>query len=96
MKWRPELFFVRWSILERSVKSSGLERSERLFAEAKQHVTLAQIIYEPYLGQTRGILKDISDVNVILEDESFYTLVNNEEKRQVYAAIAWEFTGTGH
>ena len=32
----------------------------------------------------------------MLKDMAFYISVDNEEKRQVYAAMAKEFTGTGH
>lgn len=90
------IFFVRWSILERSGKSSSLERSETLLSEAKQHVALAQRTCKRYPGQTQGMLRDVSDVDMMLKDTPFYTLVDNEEKRQVYAAMAREFTGTGH
>jgi len=89
-------FFVRWSILERSVESSSLERSETLLAEAKQQVALAQTTCERYPGQTRGMLREVSNVDRMLNDAAFYTSVDNEEKRQVYAAMAREFTGTGH
>ena len=35
----------------------------------------------------------LSDVDMMLKDTPFYTSVDNEEKRKVYAQ---EFTGTGH
>lgn len=90
------IFFVCWSILERSGKSSSLERSDMLLSEAKQYVALAQRTCKRYLGQTQGMLRDVSDVDMMLKDTPFYTLVDNEEKRQVYTAIAREFTGMGH
>jgi len=67
-----------------------------LLAEAKQQVALAQTTCERYPGQTRGILREVSNVDRMLNNAAFYTSVDNEEKRQVYAAIAREFTGTGH
>ena len=75
------IFFVRWSILERSGKSSSLERSETLLSEAKQHVALAQRTCDRYPGQTQGILRDVSDVDMMLKDTPFYISVDNEEKR---------------
>ena len=90
------VFFIRWSILERSVESSGLERPETLLAEAKQQVALAQTTCERYPGQTRGMLREVSDIDRMLKDTVFYKLVDNEEKRQVYAAMAREFSGMGH
>ena len=87
---------MRWSILKRSGESSSLERSETLLSEATQHVALAQRTCKRYLGQNQGMLRDVSDVKMMLKDTPFYTSVDNEEKRQVYAAMAREFTGTGH
>ena len=95
-KVEARIFFIRWSILERSGKSSSLERSKTLLSEAKQHVALAQRTCERYPGQTQGMLRDISDVDIMLKDTPFYISVDNKEKRQVYAAIAREFTSTGH
>lgn len=90
------VFFVRWSILERSVESSNLEKSEVLLAEAKQQVASAQRTCKRYPGQTRGMYRDVLDVDRMVKDMAFYISVDNEEKRQVYAAMAKEFTGTGH
>ena len=90
------IFFVRWSILERSIQSSNLTRSETLLTEAKQQVALAETICQKHPGQTRGMSSEVSHVDRMLKDMTFYTSVNNEEKRQVYAAMAREFTGTGH
>ena len=90
------VFFVRWSILERSAGSSSPDQPETLLSAAKQHVVLAQTTCERHPGETRGMLKDVLDVEKMLKDKPFYTSVENEEKRQVYAAMAREFTGTGH
>ena len=83
-------------MLERSGESSSLERSETLLSEATQHVALAQRTFKRYPGQNQGMLRDVSDVNMMLKDTPFYTSVDDEEKRPVYAARAREFTGTGH
>ena len=40
---KARIFFIRWSILERSAASSSLIKSEALLAEAKQQVGLAQM-----------------------------------------------------
>ena len=42
------------------------------------------------------MLRDVSDVDMMLKDTPFYTSVDNEEKRQMYAAMAREFTDTSH
>jgi len=42
------------------------------------------------------MLREVSDVERMLKDTAFYISVDNEEKRQVYAAMAREFTGTGY
>ncbi|KAI9781350.1 MAG: hypothetical protein M1816_002396 [Peltula sp. TS41687] len=90
------VFFARWSILERSVKPVDLEQSEMLLAEAKEQLAVAETTCKRYPGQTRGMLTEISNVHRMFWDAAFYTTVDNEEKRQVYAAMAREFTGTGH
>ncbi|KAI9884084.1 MAG: hypothetical protein M1823_004133 [Watsoniomyces obsoletus] len=92
------VFFARWCILERSSWSStGIEKAQTLLEEAKEQLSLAKITCEKYPGQTRGMLSEITAVEeMILKDTAFYTSVSNEEKRQVYAAMALEFTGTGH
>lgn len=90
------VFFVRWSILERSTESSSLSKSKTLLAEAKQQVGLAQMTCQRCSGQTQGMLREVSNVDRMLKDMAFYTSVDNEEKRQVYKAMAREFTGTDH
>lgn len=90
------VFFVRWSILERSIISSDLERSKTLLAEAKDQLSLAEETCKQHPGQTRGMLTEVLDVSRMLRDTTFYATVDNEEKRQIYAAMAREFTGTGH
>ena len=95
-KVEARTYFVRWSILERSGKCSSLEPSKTSLSKTKHHVALAQGTCERYPGQTQGMLRDVSDINMMLKDTPFYTPVDNEEKRQVYAAMAREFTGTGH
>ena len=47
-------------------------------------------------GQNQDMLRDVSDGDMTLKDIPFYISVDNEEKRQVYVAMAREFTGTGH
>jgi len=42
------------------------------------------------------MLRDVSNVDMMLKNIPFYTSVDNEEKRQAYAAMAREFTDTGH
>ena len=90
------VFFIRWSIFERSVASSSLTKSEALLAGAKQQVDFAQKTCRRCPGQTQGMPREVSDVDRMLRDMVFYSPIDNEEKRQVYAAMAREFTGTGH
>jgi hypothetical protein len=39
---------------------------------------------------------EVEEVEKMLRDSTFYMLVSNEEKAAVYAAMAYDFRGTGH
>ena len=90
------IFFVRWCTLERSVISIDSELSKILLQEAKQQVTAAEATCKSCPGQTKGLKKQLFEVSKMLRDTIFYTVVDDEEKRQVYAAMAAELRGTGH
>ena len=42
------------------------------------------------------MLKDTSDLDIMLKNTPFYMSVDNNKKWQVHVVIAREFTGTGH
>ena len=94
------LFWARWFILERSVsrRASGVVEgeSEDLSARIKDHLVRAEQTCRQYPGQTRGMLQEAEEVKRMMRYATFYTVVEAAEKRQVYAAMAGEFQGTGH
>ncbi len=101
------IFLARWCSLERSspslssmVSSSPQldNKQTLLLEEAQEQLSLAKSICKRYPGQTRGMLSEIEAVEEMIKHDAavFYSPVSNEEKRQVYAAMALEFSGTGH
>lgn len=67
-----------------------------LVQQARECLVTAKDICNDHLGTTRGMLEEIGDVETMLRDSTFYSTVTNDEKAQVYAAMAREFRGTGH
>ncbi|KAI9821505.1 MAG: hypothetical protein M1832_003353 [Thelocarpon impressellum] len=90
------VFWARWAILERSVRFGDVDKSEALLASAQEQLERAEKACEDHPGQTRGMPAEIEEARRMLRGSVFYTRVDNEEKRQVYAAMANEFSGTGH
>ena len=89
------LYWARFLALERSCVDSGSDFTRRL-DEAREHLRLARKFCNKYPSQTRGMKNEIEIVEKMLRDSTFYTIVSNEEKAAVYAAMAQEFSGTGH
>ncbi|KAL9038562.1 MAG: hypothetical protein Q9214_005230 [Letrouitia sp. 1 TL-2023] len=89
------LFFARFIALERGFADSMPEGSAPLIS-AQQHLDEAEALCIRYPGQTPGMASEIDDARTMLRGSTFYTNVSNEEKAQVYAAMAADFQGTGH
>lgn len=89
------LYWARFFALERSFTSADTELTE-LLEEAREHLRLARKLCDKYPGQTGGMRDEVEDVEKMLRDSTFYLPVSNEEKAAVYAAMAQEFSGTGH
>jgi hypothetical protein len=64
--------------------------------KARGHLQLVHKICDEYPGQIAGMRNEVEDVERMLRDSTFYMLVSNEEKATVYAAMAYDFRGTGH
>jgi hypothetical protein len=106
------IFFARWAALERAAASSlsssssptaatatnDLAQSVRLLDAAKEHLRAAEEVCKRWRAQTPGMLAEVEAASAMLrrDGDVFYTAVDNDEKRQVYAAMAREFLGTGH
>ena len=99
------LYFVRWVILERGASivkpSTALEHTKQLLGAASKHLSAARSTCEAKPGSTRGMRAEVDALETALQQAStnpstFYTPVVNDERRQVFAAMALEFSGTGH
>lgn len=90
-----QLYWARFAALERGVSQAN-EYTAGLLKDARGHVTNARFTCSEYAGQTKGMLTEVEDVERMLNDGTFYAPVSNEEKAAVYAAMASEFSGTGH
>jgi len=73
----------------------GAELTE-LLGEARNHLQHAREVCGRNLGHTAGMEEEISEMEKMLRESTFYLPVSNEEKAAVCAAIARSFSGTGH
>lgn len=89
------LYWARFLALEKSFTEPESELQELLDA-ARAHLQLAHSICDNCPGQTAGMIYEVEDVEKMLRDSTFYMPVSNDEKAAVYAAMAREFSGTGH
>ncbi|EED17019.1 DNA-binding protein smubp-2, putative [Talaromyces stipitatus ATCC 10500] len=82
----------------------AFERSHTASADTEeQHLILgtgainqAKTLVNKYTGQTQGLSEEIEGAEKMLRGMTFYTIVTNEERMAVIAAMARKFTGTGH
>ncbi|WEW60086.1 hypothetical protein PRK78_005570 [Emydomyces testavorans] len=86
------IFWARFAALE----CGGKEGYEELSTQARDHLRLARNICEQFPGQTGGLVTEVEDVTKMLQESTFYLPVSNEERAEVYAAMALELRGTGH
>lgn len=91
------LYWARFVALERG-RSATLSDEEMitLVERARNQVYLASAICKTYPGQTGGMQAEVSQVEKMLRDATFYEPVTNLEKAAVYKAMAQSFQGTGH
>jgi predicted RNA-binding protein len=68
----------------------------QLLAEGKTHVESAKKLKDLHHEQTIAVHAEIEAVARMLRDGTFYEPVTNVEMRAVIAAMATEFSGTGH
>ncbi len=91
------LYSARFVALERS-RSANLSDADTtaLVDSARDQLHLARTICNTNPGQTAGMSEEVSAVEKMLRDSTFYAPVTNAEKAAVYAAMAQSFQGTGH
>ena len=92
-----QISHARWSHLEQVGAASSSEHTQMLWTSALEYLTAAEATCKNYPGSTRGVGAQIEDVRRMVHGGVFYSIVDNEEKRQIYSAMAREFGGgSGH
>ena len=89
------LYWARFTALNRSFDPAIGDNSD-LLLEAREHLDKAEYLCQSHPGQTGGMLEEVNETRAMIRDSTFYMPVSNEEKAQVYAAMARDFQGTGH
>jgi hypothetical protein len=88
------IYSAQFAALERRITSS--EKAAQLYDGALAHIAQAKCLKEKYLGQTIAVHADLDAVERMLRNGTFYEPVTSAEMRAVVAAMATEFSGTGH
>ncbi|KAI5201118.1 hypothetical protein E4T39_05342 [Aureobasidium subglaciale] len=94
------IFWAHFAALEVSWRStheeaSGSNALDALRAQAKNRLIEARTFCAEH-SQARVVESEIEEVENMLRESTFYSPVTNEEMKNVVAAMAREFRGTGH
>ncbi|MCJ1308217.1 hypothetical protein MMC25_001870 [Agyrium rufum] len=90
------IFYGLFVALERNLCNHTTEALAETVESARTQLDMAEALCKEYSGTTAGLLSDIEDTRRLLGESTFYTPVSNEEREEVYRAMASEFRGTGH
>lgn len=95
------ILFISFAALEFTFEASHRAQMTRqtgiaLRDEARAHIQEAVRLCEKYPGSTNGLQPQIDQAARMLNDPSFYQPVSTTERMEVMAAMASEFSGTGH
>jgi predicted nucleic acid-binding Zn ribbon protein len=90
------MFYAQYTALERQFPTSANEHSDAKYQLASDHVNKAKQLSRTYSHQTRAVHHEIEAVENMLRTGTFYEPVTSDEMREVLAAMATEFRGTGH
>ncbi|THZ26748.1 hypothetical protein D6C91_02505 [Aureobasidium pullulans] len=94
------IFWARFAALEVSWLSANSEDSDTtavdiLRATARERLVQARNFCAEH-SQARMVRSEIEEVEKMLRESTYYSPVTNEEMKNVVAAMAREFRGTGH
>ncbi|OBW66822.1 MAG: Uncharacterized protein AUREO_031090 [Aureobasidium pullulans] len=94
------IFWAQFAALEVSWLSANSEDSDAtavdmLRATARERLVQARAFCAEH-SQARVVQSEIEEVEKMLRESTFYSPVTNEEMKNVVAAMAREFRGTGH
>jgi AAA domain len=88
------IFALQYYGLWRTISKDDTLNREELLSKARSHVDQARGLIRLNQGSTRGLSDELNNIELMLTGE-FYQPVSSEERRQVYVAMATEFSGTG-
>ena len=92
------VYHAQFTALELSSSTSSVmteaERARILVSERNNLNRCCRIIATQ--PSTQYLLEDVEKARDLLGGVNFYSFVSSEEKKQIYAAMATEFRGTGH
>ncbi|KAI4852696.1 hypothetical protein E4T44_01321 [Aureobasidium sp. EXF-8845] len=94
------IMWAHFAALEVSCRSSHDEKSNNdatttLRTQAKQRLERARLFCAEH-SQARTVAHEVDEIEKMLRESTFYSLVTNEEMQNVVNAMAREFRGTGH
>lgn len=89
------IFLAQLHAFERSHPATA-EMAEQHLAHGIEAVSQAKTLCNEHPAQTQGLTIEIEGAEKMLRGTTFYTEVTNEERMAVIAAMAREFSGTGH
>ena len=89
------IFLAQLHALERPYASTP-EIAEQHLTQGTEAIDQAKALCNGHPAQTQGLLTEIEGAEKMLRGTTFYTAVTNEERMAVIAAMAREFSGTGH
>ncbi|KAG8528998.1 uncharacterized protein KY384_006687 [Bacidia gigantensis] len=88
------LLFAKFTVLERSAPSDTSRAEELLTSAIEQLEEARQITLSN--PRTAHKIAEIEEVETMLREDTFYTIVTSAEMQAVYDAMAQDFLGTGH
>lgn len=88
------LFYAQYNAIECPFVS--VEKREQLREEGMNNVEAARRVCAENPGSTNGMMAEVEAMETMLRASTFFSIVTSEERRAVLAAMASEFSGTGH
>ena len=86
--------FAKFVALERMMPQDAT-KSQALLVEGRRHLDVARDMTVKY-PSTAKMVDEIEEVETMLCESTFYTVVTSAERQAVYMAMAQDFQGTGH
>ncbi|KAE9990199.1 hypothetical protein EG327_001711 [Venturia inaequalis] len=90
------MFYAQYTALERQFPDSEDQQASTKYRLALNHMAKAKQLSETYKYQTRAIHTELVAIEKMLRTGTFYDPVTSDEMKEVLAAMATEFRGTGH